>query len=1101
MAQRLNEKFIAVLGELNDIMMLQGEPFRARAYGKAQETIMTLPDDITHPDQLKDQSGIGPTILSKLKEFVDSGTLQMLEKERTNPMNILGKVYGIGPKKAKELIQEHGITSIEKLRERQDDVLNDKQKIGLQYFEDIETRIPRSEIDAYKAKLTTTFAQSTPPGSSFEIVGSYRRGAVDSGDIDIIITNAHNDSRAFTQFVDALLKDKTIIEVLSRGTSKSMTITRLHQGLSARRVDFMYSPPEEYAFSILYFTGSKIFNTVQRQRAQHMGYTLNEHGIYHFVDGKKGEKVATPFPAEKSIFDFLKMEYKTPVERKDGRAVQTLVAPGQTLVAPAQTLVAPAQTLALVVAKTPIKIKRTTLKKKLKIVDSDALSLFKSRGPKQMSETELSTLIREANREYYVNHIPILTDNEYDILIEYTKAHYPENAAAKEGHKAGGDTPQTPHKGDKMTQNGAPKEIDNTTTTIPNNTTPGLRGSAPLPYQMWSMDKIKPDTAALPKWTKKFKGPYVISCKVDGVSGLYTTEGPEPKLYTRGDGITGQDVSHIIPYLKLPTQKNITVRGEFIITKALFQAKYAATFANPRNFVAGVINKKTIDADKYRDLSFVIYEVIEPRMKPSEQLKFLQSMPNVEVIQSNSACGRGQGASATDGSAPSNSACGRGQGGSAPSNSACGRGQGASATDGSAPSNSACGRGQGGSAPSGITNDLLSTMLINWRATYAYEIDGLICMNDAVYPRPTGNPDYAFAFKMVLSDQIAEAHVIDVIWTPSKDGYLKPRVQIDPITLGGVIIEYATGFNAKFIEENKIGLGAVIRLIRSGDVIPHITDVIQPAFKPLMPDPDTYEWNDTHVDIVLIDKADNQVVKEKNITGFFTNIGVDGLGNGNVKRIMHAGFDTIPKIIAMTKEELRGVEGFQEKMAQKIHFGIYQKLQEVSLPELMHATNIFGRGFGTKKLASILNELPTILQTISYDTSNDNDKVKMITNVPGMAKTTAAKFVDNIDEFLEFMQQAKLTDKLQYTPPAPVFTSHPLYQKKYVMTGFRDKDLIAQLDAVGAEQVTSVSKNTFVVIVKDLSETTGKVDEARKLNIPIMTPNNLLEKGWTKNRF
>ena len=574
------------------------------------------------------------------------------------------------------------------------------------------------------------------------------------------------------------------------------------------------------------------------------------------------------------------------------------------------------------------------------------------------------------------------------------------------------------------------------------------------------MDKIKPDTDALAKWTKKYKGPYVISCKVDGVSGLYTTEGPEPKLYTRGDGITGQDVSHIIPYLKLPTQKNITIRGEFIITKALFQSKYAATFANPRNFVAGVINKKTIDADKYRDLSFVIYEVIEPRMKPSEQLKFLATFPTIEVIQH---------------STPSNSACGR---------QVQQMGQGASATDGNVST-----RGQGGSAPtaSGIACQLLSDLLIQWRADYAYEIDGLICMNDAVYPRPTGNPDYAFAFKMVLSDQIAESLVVDVIWTPSKDGYLKPRVQIEPVTLSGVTIEYATGFNASFIEDNKIGVGALIRLIRSGDVIPHITHVIQPATKPIMPDPATYEWNDTHVDIVLIDKADNHVVKEKNITGFFTNIGVDGLASGNVRRIMHAGYDTIPKIIAMTKDELLAVEGFQEKMAQKIHFGIYSKLQEVSLPELMHATNIFGRGFGMKKLASILNELPTILDTA-------DDKVKKISTISGMAKTTAVKFVDNIDEFLEFMKEAKLTDKLHYTPHAPVSTSHPLYQKKYVMTGFRDKDLIAQLDAVGAEQATSVSKNTFMVIVKDLSESTGKVDEARKLDIPIMTSIMVIEK-------
>ena len=57
---------------------------------------------------------------------------------------------------------------------------------------------------------------------------------------------------------------------------------------------------------------------------------------------------------------------------------------------------------------------------------------------------------------------------------------------------------------------------------------------------------------------------------------------------------------------------------------------------------------------------------------------------------------------------------------------------------------------------------------------------------------------------MVLSDQIAEAKVLDVIWTASKDGFLKPRVQIEPVTLGGARIEYATGFNAKFIEDNKI---------------------------------------------------------------------------------------------------------------------------------------------------------------------------------------------------------------------------------------------------------------------------------------------------------
>jgi NAD-dependent DNA ligase len=239
---------------------------------------------------------------------------------------------------------------------------------------------------------------------------------------------------------------------------------------------------------------------------------------------------------------------------------------------------------------------------------------------------------------------------------------------------------------------------------------------------MGSMDKIKPDTAALANWCAKYKGPYVLSCKLDGVSGLYTTEGATPKLYTRGDGKVGQDISHLIPHLRLPKTKDIVIRGEFIIPKQIFETKYKAKFANPRNMVSGIVNHKTISA-AVNDLHFVAYEVIKPDRKPSEQFAFLSTL-DVEVVLHK--------------------------------------------------------------FESTLTNDLLSQTLIDWRQNYSYEIDGVIVVDDAKYDRKIGNPDYAFAFKMVLSDQIAEAKVVDVIWTPSKDGYLKPRVQIEPINLGGV---------------------------------------------------------------------------------------------------------------------------------------------------------------------------------------------------------------------------------------------------------------------------------------------------------------------------
>ena len=90
-------------------------------------------------------------------------------------------------------------------------------------------------------------------------------------------------------------------------------------------------------------------------------------------------------------------------------------------------------------------------------------------------------------------------------------------------------------------------------------------------------------------------------------------------------------------------------------------------------------------------------------------------------------------------------------------------------------------------------------MLINLRESYEYMIDGIVCTNDDIYKRESKNPDHAFAFKLVLSEQEAEAKVIDVLWTASKDGILKPRIKIEPIKIGNVNINYATGFNAKFI--------------------------------------------------------------------------------------------------------------------------------------------------------------------------------------------------------------------------------------------------------------------------------------------------------------
>jgi NAD-dependent DNA ligase/DNA polymerase/3'-5' exonuclease PolX len=988
---RLNEKFIELMEKLADIMLKQGEPFRARAYQKAQETIMAFPDDILSPEQLTGKPGIGSTIMDKLTEYMQTGTLKVLEREKNNPVNILADVYGIGPKKAKELV-DNGITTIAQLRENPQ-MLNAVQKVGLRYYEDILKRIPRSEIEEYESIFDTNFMFATllkEPNDDprFEVVGSYRRGAQNSGDIDVIITA--KDPKVFVRFIDTLINQKIILEVLSRGPTKCLVIAKIPSSDSARRVDFLYSTPEEYPFSVLYFTGSKIFNTVMRHQALQMGLTMNEHGLYKMDGKKKGEKVAHTFKDEKDIFNYLHMAYKTPVERTDGRAV-VIKQKSQSIIVEEAAPKKPSVIEDELVAEDEVEDEDGA---ENVIIDQSAAALidtFKASGISHLqtlNENQLASMLNLANI-LYRNAQPIMTDNQYDILQDFIATKYPAN---KDVRKIG-----------------APVE----------------RNKATLPYFMGSMDKIKPDTHALANWLAKYKGPYVLSCKLDGVSGLYTTEGPKPKLYTRGDGKVGQDVSHLIPHLRLPKTKGVVIRGEFIIPKEVFIAKYKATFANPRNMVSGLVNQKTINA-AVSDLHFVAYEVIVPDKKPSAQMEFLSTLDVETVLYK---------------------------------------------------------------VETSLTNELLSQTLVDWRKNYAYEIDGVIVANDAKYDRREGNPEHAFAFKMVLSDQIAEAMVVDVIWSPSKDGYLKPRVQIEPINLGGVRIEYATGFNAAFINDNKVGVGAVVELIRSGDVIPHIRKVTVSADQAKMPTV-PYKWNDTHVDIMLENIDSDETVREKNISGFFKGIEVDGLGAGNVARIIQSGFDTVPKIIKMTMDDFLHVEGFKKTMATKIYNGIREKLDAAPIVSIMSASNIFGRGFSDKRLELIMEAQPTIL--VSKETAGW--KVARIAEIKGMSTKTAEAFVEKIPSFIEFIHEAGLDNKLVPEKKAAIDESHPLFGKSIVMTGFRDADLQDKLKNVGAKLGSSVSKNTFIVLVKDKEDETGKAADARKLGIAIMTPDEFRSK-------
>jgi len=1010
-SKSLNIKLAALMAKLSDIMMRTGEPMRARAYNKAEETILAMDTDITTADDLKGKPGIGDTILKKIKEYLESGKLELIEREENKPEVILTNVYGIGPQKAKELVNLN-ITNIKDLREQQDKVLNEVQKKGLKYYEDILKRIPRTEIDDYHKVFEKSFKKIADKDAHFEIVGSYRRGLPSSGDIDVIITSCY--PIIFEKMLDSLIEQKIIVEVLSRGKHKCLVVSKIPSSDTYRRVDFLFSTPPEYPFSILYFTGSKGFNTVMRGRALKQGYSLNEHGL-SYID-KKGELVPNIFPDEKSIFDFLKMQYKSPTERIDGRSVVSIDETVQEKEKVQEEIVEVKEVKDVPSKKSMKKREPATKKRKPKNIETQdiihkmsgsdieqKITEFKKNGIsvlEKMDEATLSAMLKKANDIYYNENKVLLTDNEYDIIKEFVAAKYPTNQVLEEI--------------------GAPIQGKN---------------KVNLPYEMASMDKIKPDSGALKGWTAKYTGPYVLSCKLDGVSGMYVCDSAgKYKLYTRGNGTVGQDVSHLINILKLPKmKKDMAVRGEFIIPKEIFKSKYEKEFANARNLVSGIINRKSAD-EKTKDLHFVVYEVVEPPMKPSEQMKNLSDNRFETVLHR---------------------------------------------------------------VENSLTNEMLSDILSDWRKNHKYEIDGIIVSNDAVYPRTHGNPDHAFAFKMVMSDQVAEAKVLDVIWEASKDGYLKPRVRIEPIQLTGVRIEYATGFNGKFIEDNKIGIGAIIVMVRSGDVIPYIKSITVPAVVPKMPSV-PYIWNKTHVDVLLENPDEDVIVQEKNVAMFFVSLEVDGLAKGNIKKLFQAGKTTVAAILKMSVADFEKVDGFKRKMAEKIHGSIQEKIQKANLLDIMAASGKMGRGLGERKIKPILEKYPDILT--SHQTPKE--KEDMLKQVDGIGSETAHEFVKNIPDFLEFLQTCSLEHKLtsireniksfegsqiEGSQIEGSQKSNPMFGKKIVMTKIRDKEIIDYMTKNGIIMEDSMKKDVFILIVKSKDDKSNKITFAEKNGIKIMT--------------
>ena len=534
-----------------------------------------------------------------------------------------------------------------------------------------------------------------------------------------------------------------------------------------------------------------------------------------------------------------------------------------------------------------------------------------------------------------------------------------------------------------------------------------------LPIQMRSMNKIK-TYAELVRWMELKNIPkntiLVITPKFDGIS-LCCDDDVE-LAWTRGDGEYGQRADEHFKLVgnKATKKTEMLSFGELMMGRTIFNEKYATEFRNPRNLVAGAINNKEA-TPILRDLSYIRYGLADSDHTfptKSAQLEFLNSIQTNQVTFIKTTIDK-------------------------------------------------------------LSDQYLLESFISLNKEF--ELDGLIIeVDDEVLRTKLGretssnNPCYARAYKGAF-EQIKETTVIGITWNISKQGLLKPVLHVTPIELDGVTVSNVTGNNAKFIMDNGLGIGAKVKIKRSGMVIPLIIEVTK-TVKFVLPTIDGVEiiWNEAGIELITVTETDDQKLKQ--LVSFFEILEVKNVSEGIIKQLWDAGYTSIKEILNLKPQLLEQLEGFGKRKAKIVYDAIQDKMKDVELSKLQHATGLF-KGLGSKKLVLLehFETKPTVNQIISID---------------GFAETSAESYIEGWDKFYDFIKDLPITIKKSVKAVAG---SSELVGQSFVFTGFRNDILKKDIEDFGGIVSDGVSKKTTYLVMKTAGSGSTKENKAIAMGV------------------
>lgn len=323
-----NAETIHLLKELSDYYDRIHDEWRSKGYRKAIRTLKKHPVKISSYNEAIKLPNIGHRLAQKIEEIVLTHRLRRLDSANMSPEDELLqkflKIYGVGLSQASKWISA-GYKTLEDLKTKAN--LSENQRLGIEHYNDFNTRIPRTEVTAMR-NIIQNAVLSLDPQYEVAIAGSYRRGAATCGDIDVIITRGYTrEAREITPFllnlVEHLTKDGFLVAALVKpgiNGSKWHGACVMPGGTVWRRIDFLAVPASERGAALLYFTGDDVFNRSIRLLCQKKGMRLNQHGLYRDVmrrsrGAKPNQGTLVESADEKRIFEILGIPWRPPEQR------------------------------------------------------------------------------------------------------------------------------------------------------------------------------------------------------------------------------------------------------------------------------------------------------------------------------------------------------------------------------------------------------------------------------------------------------------------------------------------------------------------------------------------------------------------------------------------------------------------------------------------------------------------------------------------------------------------------------------------------------------------------------------------------------------------